>query len=156
MRTARVLPQGIIGCSLASAGTLATRPHARERRARVLKQLATLGCLLATCVACAHDLRPREPPRDARKRWEAEMDACYRRTLPAWLDDASLAEAARRDRIEAQASRANDGFRGATYTPQPPPSAGGARVPALLEERTAFQEKCALLRASGKGPRTRP
>jgi hypothetical protein len=83
------------------------------------------------------------------------MDACFRRALPAWLDDASLAEAARLDRLEAQASRANDSFHGGVYRSQPPPSAGGARVPALLEERRAFGERCALLR-SEKGGGTMP
>jgi hypothetical protein len=121
--------------------------------ARIVKQLAALGCLLAACV---HGLRPEEPPRDARKRWEAEMDACFRRALPAWLGDPALAEAARLDRLEAQASRSSDSFKGGVYTSQPPPSIGGGRVPALLEERVVFEERCRVLRSSGKGTGRRP
>jgi hypothetical protein len=88
-------------------------------------------------------------------RWEAEVDACFRQTMPAWLDDGALAAAARRDQLEAQASRANDSFRGPVFTSQPPPPAGGPRVAALLEERRLFQEWCTLLRSSGKGAATK-
>jgi hypothetical protein len=126
-----------------------TRP---ATRARTVTSFAVLSCLLA---GCAHQTRPIQAPRDPRERWEAESDACWRRTMPAWLDDAALAGAARLDQLEGQASRANDSFRGGAFVAQPPPPAGGPRVAALLEERRVFQEHCAILLSSGKGPGTR-
>lgn len=112
-----------------------------------------LGAMVAIALlaACAHE-RSEEPPKDPRKRWEAEVDACYRRALPAWLDDGALASAARLDQLEGEASRANDSFRGGAFTSQPPAARSGPRVAALLAERRVFLERCALLRASGKGP----
>ena len=106
---------------------------------------------LAFLLACAHGTLE-EPPKDARERRQAEMDACYRRALPAWLDDGALASAARLDQLEGDASRANDSFRGGAFTSQPPASRRGPRVGAILEERRLFLERCAMLRASGKGP----
>jgi len=115
---------------------------------RVMLRLAAI-CLLAGCV---HERTSEQPPRDPHKRWEAEVDACFRRTMPAWLDDNALGSAARLDQLESQASRANDAFRGGVFTSQPPASVGGPRAAALLEARRVFQERCTLLRASGKGP----
>jgi hypothetical protein len=121
-------------------------------------RLARLACpgrkaalLAAVCLlaACAHDAR-REPPSDPRKRREAETAACFRREVPAWLDDGALASAVRQDRLEGEASRANDSFRGGAFVAQPPLPAGGPRVSALLEERRRFEDRCRLLRASGK------
>ncbi len=104
--------------------------------------------LLST--ACTYQIRPARPPADPGERRQAEADACWRGELPAWLDDAALTGAARIDDDEAQAGRANDSFRGATYAPQPPSARPGPHVAALLDERRLFQQRCALLRSGGK------
>lgn len=124
-----------------------------SRVGRALRAAAGPLTAVGLLAACAHEPRP-EPPRDPRKRWEAEVDACFRRAMPAWLDDGALSSAARQDRMEGEASRANDSFRGGAFVSQPPTPAGGPRVAALLEERRVFQERCRALRASGKPPTT--
>jgi hypothetical protein len=106
-----------------------------------------LGLLLA---ACTYEVRPQQAPADVHERHEAEADACWRGDLPPWLDDAALSGAARLDAREAQAARANDSYRGATYTSLPQASGRGPRVAALLDERRLFQQQCALLRSGGK------
>ncbi|OFX20848.1 MAG: hypothetical protein A2V77_04540 [Anaeromyxobacter sp. RBG_16_69_14] len=112
------------------------------------KAALALACLLAGCV---YEVRPEQPPHDVGKRRQAEVRACWNGVLPAWLDDSALAGAARLDRREAQASRVNDSFRGATFSSQPPTMPQpGSRVASLLDERRAFQQWCALLRSGGK------
>jgi hypothetical protein len=103
-----------------------------------------------------HARPPAEPPLDAQERRRLEVGACWRGVFPAWLDDSALEGAARLDRFEGDASRANDSFRGAQFSTQPPSMGTGPRVAALLDERRAFLERCALLRSSVKGAATPP
>ena len=113
-----------------------------------LKPAVALACLLA---GCAYEVRPEQPPLDVGERQRLEARTCWNGALPGWLDDSALAGAARLDRREAQASGANDSFRGATFSPQPPTTPQpGSRVAAILDERRAFQQRCALLRSGGK------
>lgn len=96
--------------------------------------------------ACAHSVRPRQPPPpplDPRERHGAEVAACEAGTFPAWLDDEALTTALDLDWREAQASVSNDAFRGGTYVAQPPPSAKpGPHAVAIEDERRAFQLSC--------------
>ncbi len=113
-----------------------------------MKPAVALACLLA---GCAYEVRPEQPPLDVKERRQAEVRACWNGVLPPWLDEAALSGAARLDRREAQASGVNDSFRGATFSTQPPPMPPtGSRAAALLDERRAFQQRCALLRSGGK------
>lgn len=105
--------------------------------------------------ACVHGLSPALPPsapQDARERRRAEVGACANGTLPTWIDDEALSAAMSTDQREASASRANESFHGATFSPQPPVTAQtGPRTRAVLSERQAFQEWCATVRG-GKRP----
>jgi hypothetical protein len=105
-----------------------------------------LSCSLAACAGPSR--RPAEPPADPQRRRQLEVEACWARTLPAWLDDTALSRAATLDRQEAEASRANEAFHGATYSSQPLPAVSGRRVAALMDERRAFQQRCAALTGS--------
>ncbi|HTP26028.1 MAG TPA: hypothetical protein VMK12_10265 [Anaeromyxobacteraceae bacterium] len=100
---------------------------------------------------CLYEPPLPHPPPEPRERARAEIDACWRGVLPAWIDESALVGAARLDRREAQASTANESFHGATFTAQPPASPSGPHVTAILGERRAFEEQCALMR----GKRTR-
>ncbi len=82
-----------------------------------------------------------------------EADACWRGALPAWLDDDALALTSRSERQGSP----NDSFQPSTYAAQPARDAERAssrpssRVGALLDERRAFEQRCALLKSGGKG-----
>lgn len=114
----------------------------------------TLKCgVLLACAAAAcsrYDVRVPQPPSDRQARMSEEVDACRRNTLPPWLDDGALSAAAGVDAREAQASSANDQFRGALYTSQPPPSQSGTRTRQVLEERREFETWCTVFRSAGK------
>jgi hypothetical protein len=112
---------------------------------------------LTLLAGCAH-ASPARPPADPAERQRVEFVACQGNALPAWLDDAALAEASRLDRWSAFGSDPNDSYRGATLSAQPalPPrpaasSAGGSRAEAILAERREFQKRCDLLRSAGRG-----
>jgi len=112
-------------------------------------------------LACAYPVRPPEAPRDPRERRAAEADACRRRALPPWLDDAALSAASRLDAQEGQAGAMNDAFLGdsaaaSARTPPSRASAAGSRVATILEERRFFETDCALLRSAGKELVPRP
>jgi hypothetical protein len=108
---------------------------------------AALACVVA---ACLHQARPPQPPSDARERRRAEVAACTNGKFPVWLDDTAVSASVDVERREAQASAANDSFRGATFSSQPPPTTvSSARVAALVDERRAFQQWCAGLRSTG-------
>jgi len=119
------------------------------------KRQALIAALSVIATACVHEVLQLSPPIDARERQRAEAAACWRGSLPYWLDDAALGEAARRDRREGDASRANESFQAGTAMKarQPPPSArpgdAGPHASALVEERRDFEQRCALLRSGG-------
>lgn len=110
---------------------------------------------LALSTGCVHDVLQVGPPLEARERHRAEADACWRGAYPYWMDDAALSDAARRDRLEGDASRANESFQAGTAmaAAQPPPapraSDGGMHTRAILQERSEFDGRCALLRSGG-------
>jgi hypothetical protein len=109
-----------------------------------------LLALLAALGGCILQPRPVQPPTDPRERAHAEAAACARNTVPAWLDDTAMNAAIEIDRRESRASAANDSFRGATFTAQPPATGRPEpRVAALLEERRAFQVWCSSTRRKG-------
>jgi hypothetical protein len=111
--------------------------------------LRTLA-LVAVLTGCILQPRPAQPPADPRERTRAEAAACSRGTLPVWLDETAMRAAIELDRRESQASTANESFRGATFSAQPPATARPeSRVAALLDERRAFQHWCASLRSGG-------
>ena len=113
--------------------------------------LSVVACVVAGCAS--YPVRPPQPPRDADARRHAEVDACWRGILPAWLDDDALAAASALDGREAQASSANDSFHGATYATQPLGAiTSGARVRALLEDRRRFEEACLTWRSAAGPP----
>jgi hypothetical protein len=104
--------------------------------------------LVTLLTACVLPVRPLRPPTDPKERTRAEAAACSRSTLPVWLDDAAMNAAIELDRRESQASAANDSFRGATFSAQPPTTARPeSRVAALLDERRAFQQWCSSVRS---------
>lgn len=126
------------------------------RRAAVLLALSA-----SLALACLHD--PGRGPADGGERQRAEVAACFADTWPAWLDDQALADSARLDRWGATAVNPNESFRDSTIAAAPPPprprpadTSGSSRYAALLEERQQFQQRCALLRASGPGPGLMP
>jgi hypothetical protein len=124
------------------------------RRGPRLTEVAVLCASLGVLVGagCAYPIRPEQPPADPRERQRAEGAACANQVLPRWLDDGALRAAIELDRREARAGAANDAFRGATFTAQPPPTGrAGARTAALEEERRAFQQWCAGIRAGASG-----
>jgi hypothetical protein len=107
-------------------------------------KLAPSTALALLVVGCTYEVRPDQPPSDARERRRAEIVACSQGTLPAWLDDNALGAAIRMDRREAQASTANESFHGATFSSQPPAATtGSSRASAMLEDRRIFQQWCA-------------
>lgn len=119
---------------------------------------ADLLCIACIALAaCVHD--PGRGPDSARERQRAEAAACFGGTWPAWLDDGALAESSRLDRWGATALNPDDSFRDSTVAAATPPPARRApdasatsRYAGILEERREFQQRCALLRASGPGP----
>jgi hypothetical protein len=142
---------------LRRAGALrAAVSRGTKRVAAAAAGTVTVAALGATApslgAGCAYPLRAEQPPTDARERQRAEGAACARQVLPRWLDDDALHAAIELDRREAQAGAANDSFRGATFTAQPPPSGrAGARAAALEEERRSFRQWCAGIRAGASG-----
>ncbi|HZZ86527.1 MAG TPA: hypothetical protein VFE30_18495 [Anaeromyxobacteraceae bacterium] len=120
-----------------------------------MKKRHALLAALALSTACVHDVMQVAPPFDGRERQRAEAAACWRSGLPYWMDDAALSDAARLDRREGDASRANESFQAGTAMmaaqppPAPRPSDGGPHTSALLRERDEFQARCRLLRAGG-------
>ena len=122
-----------------------------------MRRAAPLLPLSLALVACVH-AAPR-PPADPHERQRAESAACFAGGWPAWLDDGALADSARADQWGANAINPNDSFRDSTLAAAPPPprpraadASGNSRYAAVLEERREFQQRCALLRASGPGP----
>lgn len=116
--------------------------------------LAVAGAWLGVA-ACLAPLRLPSPPSDAGERRRAELDACRRGALPAWLGDAALSTAAQLDRGEAQAGALNESFLAdsASAMARPPPataSAAGSRIAAILTERRGFEEECQALRTAGR------
>ncbi len=118
-------------------------------------QRSALLAALALSTGCVHDVLQVGPPLDARERHRDEAAACWRGGYPYWMDDAALSDAARRDRLEGDASQANESFQAGTAMaaaqppPAPRPSDSGLHTRALLQERSEFDGRCALLRSGG-------
>jgi len=100
---------------------------------------------------------------DEKERRQAELAACWAGTLPPWLDDQALAEAQRLDRWSSRGINPNDSFRDSTVSavpapplPDPASGSGASRYAAIMDERRAFQERCQVVRSSGKGTALAP
>lgn len=112
------------------------------------------AAVLAVLAGYAHETSSRAPV-DPGERQRAEFAACRSGTLPPWLDDAALAEAARLDRRAGGAMDPNDSYRPGTVAAQPAlpptsPSGAGSRHEAVLSERREFEARCSLLRSAGE------